>query len=572
MRINTALPLSPPVTSALSWSLAVVMSVEIILIAVLFMRPWALGSLVDGSIAGPQQSWETAVLWALMLGLLWLMRQLLSSWKDGLLMTSETTLGNRARLSVVSRLQSLPLTQLSDAGAGIMAERLECDLAAQERSIIRVPLELSSTIVRLVIGMSLVAYLCPSLIFSLVFLFPLVLAALAIMRWTSLPTLKARSSASARFAAGCHEVIAAKQAICQAAATEQVLTELSQQQDALEKVNLRMALLNSWLQPLLLLLLHLGLAAVIVVGGSAVARGTMSYGELTSCLFLVFMVLGPLQELVNLWEQHLNANAARQRLSKFIPEHDHNPIATTSPPAESVLTWSNLGFHYAEGKSVISRQSSNITGAECVLIRGPSGVGKSTLIQLLSGMLPPTQGRVLLGGMDVHLLSPTARRGRLTTLTQGEQLFSGTILDNLRLGLPDAFRTNDVAEGDTHIRATAQRLGCDMLINNLAAGYGTLVGGSQCVLSLAERQQVLLLRAVLGAPDLLLLDEATSALDGLSAQRLYRTISTLVSTLVFVDHRPVMRAIASRVIDLGENPESFDVALSRSSLSPSLMS
>jgi ATP-binding cassette, subfamily B, bacterial len=519
-------------------------------LVLLYLRPLTLGWLIDCALSGAAGAEFTCIAWALGLGLLWLLRQQVSGWKDLALMSASNWLSAQTRHVVVARLQHVPMDVVDGHGAGALAERLERDLAVLDSTALRAPLELTVSWVRVVIGAGLVAWVCPPLLISLGFIAPWVLAALFLVRWTTRSALHVRASAVAQLGSACQEAIGATATIQQAGAGEAVLSRLARHQHDLARVQIRLAWLTSWLPPLLLLLLHAGLGAVLVFGGSSVAAGIMTYGELTACLFLVFLVLGPLQEMVPLSDQYHAASVARQRLQSFLQADATGTHFKTDAeiPRETTLTCTHLGFSYPGRTAVLSQLDAVIAAGERLLICGPSGAGKSTLVQLLSGILAPTCGRVQLGTTDVSQLSEHHLRGRVTTVMQGDRLFAGTIRDNLRLAVPSGLTPS---AADDLIHSHARRLGCEAVIQSLPSGYQTPVGGDHESLTLAQRQQLVLLRAVLGSPDVLILDEATSALDGLTAKHLYHAMRGMVRTLVVVDHRPTMTEIADRVMVLG---------------------
>src|SRR5205823_6272558 len=181
---------------------------------------------------------------------------------------------------------------------------------------------------------------------------------------------------------------------------------------------------------------------------------------------------------------------------------------------------------------------------ELLAIVGPSGCGKSTLLGVLLGLIQPDSGSVQIGGCDLTELDIDAWRSRLAWVPQHPHLFAASLVDNVRLGRPDA-PSSEVATAVTHA-------GLDDVVASLPEGLDTRLGERGAGLSAGERQRVALARAFLMDAALLLLDEPTANLDGGTEEALLRAIRRLVAgrTVVLAAHRPELVAMAARVVSL----------------------
>jgi len=214
-------------------------------------------------------------------------------------------------------------------------------------------------------------------------------------------------------------------------------------------------------------------------------------------------------------------------------------------PARARIEVRKLSFRYAESEPFVLKEVHlKIEEGEAVAIVGPSGCGKTTLLKVMLGLLPPTDGEVSIGGVNVAHLGMKAYRDMIGTVMQEDQLFAGSIAENIRFFDPEPDQTWMVA--------CAQLAAIHEDIIGMPMRYETLIGDMGTVLSGGQKQRVLLARALYKRPKILFLDEATSHLDVTREKRVNDAIRQLKLTRVIVAHRPETIAAADRVIDLGQ--------------------
>jgi ATP-binding cassette subfamily B protein RaxB len=242
-------------------------------------------------------------------------------------------------------------------------------------------------------------------------------------------------------------------------------------------------------------------------------------------------------------------------------------IALTAPEPEPAMTDTAvsmggdievraLGVRYAESEPFILRDLSfTVEEGESVAIVGPSGCGKTTLLRVILGLLPPTEGEVLIGGVSLAGLSPSSYRSLIGTVMQDDKLFSGSIADNI------AFF--DPAPDRARVELCGQLAAIHDDILAMPMGYHTFIGDMGTVLSGGQKQRVLLARALYKEPKILLLDEATSHLDLDREKQVSEAIKQLKLTRLIVAHRPETIASANRVIHLVERTPKIGVAQGR---------
>jgi ATP-binding cassette subfamily B protein RaxB len=229
-------------------------------------------------------------------------------------------------------------------------------------------------------------------------------------------------------------------------------------------------------------------------------------------------------------------------------------IALTAPEKRTETTWSGpvpeasvelheVSFRYAENEPWILRNCSlKIEAGESVAITGPSGCGKSTLAKIMLGLLEPTEGVVKFGGIDIRKLGLDTYRQWIGAVMQDDQLFAGSIADNISFF--------DVEATPGRIEAAARLAAIHEDIAAMPMGYQSLVGDMGSSLSGGQKQRVILARALYQAPTLIVLDEATSHLDVTNENRVNCLIKNLNSTRITIAHRPETLAASKRIVSL----------------------
>jgi ATP-binding cassette subfamily B protein RaxB len=227
------------------------------------------------------------------------------------------------------------------------------------------------------------------------------------------------------------------------------------------------------------------------------------------------------------------------------PEQDLQDVEVDPQRITAAIEVRGLSFRYAADEPwVLKGLDLDVPAGQCLAITGPSGGGKTTLIKLLLGLLTPTEGEIRVGGIPLHRLGLANYRRMLGTVMQEDQLFAGTIADNIAFFDPSA--------NTERIEACARATAIHAEITAMAMGYGTLVGDIGSALSGGQRQRVLLARALYRQPRILVLDEATSHLDSGNEQLVNSAIRQIALTRIIVAHRSETIAMAQRVVVLDQ--------------------
>lgn len=306
-------------------------------------------------------------------------------------------------------------------------------------------------------------------------------------------------------------------------------------------------------------LMTLVTAAILAYAGWRSTTGAMNVGAFVAFLGALGLASQSLRQLANLQTVMAEGLSAARRLFAALdvePEVRERPGAEPLAAGESTITFDHVSFAYDDGQPTLNDVSFEVRRGETVALVGPSGGGKSTILNLIPRFYDATEGRVLIDGRDVRDVTLASLRDRIALVTQEPFLFDDTIKANIAYARPGA--------GDAEIEAAARAAAAHDFIMDLPEGYATEVGEAGARLSGGQRQRIAIARAFLKDAPILLLDEATSALDTESEAQVQAALTRLMAgrATILIAHRlsTVRGADRIYVIDRGRVVETGDHA------------
>jgi len=342
-----------------------------------------------------------------------------------------------------------------------------------------------------------------------------------------------------------------------------VESEFDEANEELYQSSYRAQFISGLVMPSMMLIGNLNYVVIAVVGGLRVASGSMTLGEVQAFIQYARMFTQPITQIASMANLLQSGVASAERVFELLDaeeEVDSSVIEGDAPVPSDVrgeVAFEHVSFSYDPEHPLIEDLSLVAEPGHMVAIVGPTGAGKTTLVNLVMRFYELDGGRITLDGVDITDLSRAQLRSRIGMVLQDTWLFEGTIRDNIAYGRPDA--------GDEEILAAAQATYVDRFVHSLPDGYDTLVDDEGSNLSAGERQLITIARAFLAQPALLILDEATSSVDtrtelllqqAMAALRTDRTsfvIAHRLSTIRDADLILVMEE--GRIVEQGSHAE-----------------
>jgi len=311
--------------------------------------------------------------------------------------------------------------------------------------------------------------------------------------------------------------------------------------------------------PVIELLGAVAIAIVIYYGGGRVLAGSISLGALVAFISYMKMFFRPIRDIAEKYNILQNAMASAERIFLILDNTERLPqpveagapglatgLKSQTPALDKItrIALKDVTFAYVKGETVLNDVSFQIEAGETVALVGPTGSGKTSIINLITRFYDPTSGQVLLNGVDIKNIYTPDLRAKLALVMQDPFLFSETIRDNIGLG------KSDIPQKE--MQQIIKDSNCRTLIDGLPDGLDTVLSEGGMSISSGERQLISIARALARKPELIILDEATSYIDSLTERKIQQALANLMAarTSIVVAHRLSTAREADRIIVL----------------------
>lgn len=473
----------------------------------------------------------------MMLALLsaFLLRDLFNSLRLRINNTFEQNVMYDMRRDVYARLQRLPVGYFDQRASGDLMTRVLEDVNAVERVLID-GTEQGSVAVLTIVGVAVIL-LTTNPLLTAVALVPLPILAGGAL-WYTLTAhrrYRAQRLASSAMNALLMDNLQGVRQIKAFGRETHEDSRFAQRADDLRKGTLGIMRVWANYSPAMSFAGALGLGLVLWVGGRQVAMGNMTLGQLVGFMFYLGLFYEPIGRLHGLNQMLQAARAAGERVFDILD----TPIERASfssrhalhRPVRGEVVYENVTFHYNPERVVLRNISLHARPGEMLALAGPTGAGKSTLVNLLPAFYEPTSGRITIDGQDISGVSLESLRAQISVVSQEAFLFNGTVRENILYGRLDAT--------EKELIAASKAANCDEFITRLPHGYDSRVGERGVKLSVGEKQRVSIARALLKNAPVLILDEATASVDTATERLIQEALERLMQnrTSFVIAHR-----------------------------------
>lgn len=302
------------------------------------------------------------------------------------------------------------------------------------------------------------------------------------------------------------------------------------------------------IQPVMIFISNLSYVAITLVGGLQVLKGNLNVGDIQAMIQYVKKIGMPIDILAEMANSLQSAIAAGERIFNFLDEEEERVDTETITPPIKKIEFKNVKFSYKEGAPVIKDLNLSVKSGETVAIVGPTGAGKTTIVNLLMRFYELNGGQILINGKDISTVNKDNLRSFYAMVLQDTWLFQGTIYDNIKYSKQDATKEEVID--------AAKKAYCHNFIETLPDGYDTVLKEDASNISQGQRQLLTIARAFLRDPEILILDEATSSVDTRTENLIQHAMSNLMKdrTGFIIAHRlsTIRDANTILVLDKGD--------------------
>ncbi|SDJ74742.1 ABC transporter ATP-binding protein [Nonomuraea jiangxiensis] len=429
---------------------------------------------------------------------------------------------SRLRDQIEAKLARLPLSYFDDQPRGEILSRATNDTDNIAQTLQQTMSQLITSVLTVVAVLAMMFVISPVLALIALVTVPVSIYVTAVVGKRSQPQFIKQWSSTGKLNGHIEEMYSGHTLVKVFGGQKEAAETFSEHNEALFAASFRAQFISGLIQPAMMFIGNLNYVLVAVVGGLKVASGSISLGDVQAFIQYSRQFSQPLTQVAGMANLVQSGIASAERVFELLDAAEQSPEPAKPARPDQVrgrVTFENVSFRYAEDRPLIEDLSLNVEPGQTVAIVGPTGAGKTTLVNLIMRFYEVTGGRITLDGVDIAEMSREELRANIGMVLQDTWLFGGTIAENIGYGAEGATRER--------IEAAARAAHVDRIAHTLPDGYDTVIDDEGGTVSAGEKQLITIARAFLSEPAILILDEATSSVDTRTEVLIQRAMSSL---------------------------------------------
>lgn len=499
------------------------------------MAPYLIGKTVDVIATGPDMvNFKELKIYVALLLLVYFLSNGLIFLQEYIVAGIAQRVVYKIRERVYDKLQVLPIIYFDSYTHGEIMSRISNDVDNISNTISQSTVQFMASAVNIMGSLAMMLYLSRIMTVTSLITVPMVfLLTKSIANRTRVLFLQ-QQRALGRLNGHIEESISGIYVIKAFSNEERVIEKFKEQNQLLREVGVRAQIWSGFLMPLMNVIANFGFAVVAIVGSILVVRNTISLGIVASFISYSKEFTRPLNEIASTFNTLQSGIAGAERVFQLMDEEEERkdgPDAIEVKKINGEVEFKNVSFEYKKGEEVLKDVSFKVEPGTNVALVGPTGAGKTTIVNLLTGFYEIEKGEILIDGINIKDYKKDSLRRIFGMVLQDTYLFSGTIRENIRYGRLDAT--------DEEIIEAAKMSRAHEFIDKLPKGYDTVLVEGGHNLSQGQRQLLAISRAILADPSILILDEATSNVDTRTELKIQEAMFKLMEgrTTFIIAHR-----------------------------------
>jgi ATP-binding cassette subfamily B multidrug efflux pump len=438
------------------------------------------------------------------------------------------------RRTLFKKLQKLPISFFDTHTHGDIMSRLSNDIDNVSTTISQSTSQLMSGIITIIGSLTMMLVLSPVLTLASVIIIPMIFLLTRTIAKRTKVLFKQQQIELGKLNGHIEETISGIQVVRAFNHEEKVIVEFDEVNEKLCEVGLKAQIWSGFLMPIMNVINNLGFTMVAAVGGGLAIRNMITIGVIASFLSYSRQFSRPLNDLANIFNTLQSAIAGAERVFDILDEKNETEDIAGAKVLENSkghVLFENVQFSYRKDVNILKDLSFEAKAGSSIALVGPTGAGKTTIVNLLARFYDVTGGKILIDGTDIREYTRDSLRRCFGIVLQDTYLFSGTIKENIKYGNLDAT--------DEEVETAAEMANAHVFIKRLPKGYNTMLSESGSNLSEGQRQLLAISRAILASPSILILDEATSSVDTRTELHIQKAMLTLMEgrTSFIIAHR-----------------------------------